>query len=173
MGNYYFESQQSVSEHEDCHAIADCGEYYIHCDKSKSGCPYTGIFCNADPTTVMSCGIGHALRLSAFDKETIRRYLFPLLRTGGSYDAQTGILWYGRSDDRTRRIAIWLETYSGYRFWLGVYATPVCQGSNAYVCNGVALPLLGKCVRVLRGDENAIGGSWGQGLVDVGGTSCF
>lgn len=161
MGSFFFESQAGVAGHEFCHASSDCGEMYVH---------NRGIFCTNKPWTFMDCGLGHALRMQAFDRETIRRFLLPQTFNGGALVGN--IIWYGGSDDRTRRIAVFIETYTGYRFFSGQYLTPVI-GCTAIVCDGasVAFPL-GPCTGLWIGHEGPLPGSWGQNLQRVGGTPC-
>ena len=161
MATYFFRSQVQVALHEGGHAIADAGEMYIH----------TGgrIQCNANPQTVMSCGIGTALSLQDFDRVTVSRYLFPQSFTGGVLAG--GLVWYGSSDPRTTRLAVYYRTYTSYTFWTGQTIQTVCATPG--VCGAFALSLpLGPCTDVLLGSENGLPGSWGRGLQRVGGTAC-
>ena len=158
MATYFFRSQVQVALHEGGHAIADAGEMYIH----------TGgrIQCNANPRTVMSCGIGTALSLQDFDRVTVSRYLFPQSFTGGVLVDEN--VFYGSSDTRTTRLAVYFETFLGYRYWSGAYL-PVC-GST--VCAG-SIPDPGNCQGVLLGSENGLPGSWNRQLQLIGWSDCF
>jgi len=157
MATYFFRSQVQVALHEDGHALADAGEMYVH----------TGgrIQCDSKPWTVMSCGIGTALFLQDFDRETVSRYLSPQAFTGGTF--LNGVWYYGSSDSRTTRIAVYYRTYTGYTFWSGQHI-PVSSGISSFI---PSLPL-GPCTDVLLGSENGLPGSWGRGLQRVGGTAC-
>ena len=157
MATYFFRSQVQVALHEGAHAIADAGEMYVH----------TGgrISCDGKSWTFMSCGIGTSLFFTAFDRVTVSRYLLPQSFTGGVLVGDAVV--YGTSDSRTTRIAVYYETYTGFRFWTG-QTLPVVSGVSV---ERLALPL-GRCTGVLLGSENALPISWGRDLQLIGWSSC-
>ena len=115
MATYFQRSQVGVVLHELGHAMADAGEQYVH----------TGGFisCNSDPTSVMSCGIGHALFIQPFDKQTwaIFHGLPKAGYTGTGVNGGGNYIFWCRPDASATQVAIMAyntET-KGYR-WTGV-----------------------------------------------------
>jgi hypothetical protein len=159
MAAYTFRGQVSVVLHEDCHAIADCGEMYIH----------TGgrLLCSGKPWTTMDCGLGHANFLQDFDRETVRRYIDPPPVAGAALSqANPQFVWYAKTNNRATRAAVWFRTYTGFTYWSGAYV-PVCT-ADGIVCGGATIPDPGQCQEILLGPENARYGTWGRNLVSAG-----
>lgn len=161
MSGWYLRSQIAVALHEDCHALADCGEQYHHTDGT--------IYCTNKPWSVMDCGLGHALSLQPFDISLFSAFNYPTPVAGAAL--QGSRLWYARTNDRATRLPIYGRTYAGYVYWLGLYATP-CTGAG-WVCGSYVLPQVPFCHEILVGAGNGIAGSWGRDLVSAGWTACY
>ena len=126
MATYFARSQVGVALHELGHAMADAGEQYIH----TGG----GIFCNRDPSTVMSCGIGHALTIQPFDRQTwaIFHDLPAAKFTGTGFNGGGNFIYWCETNSDATQVAIlaYKTVTKGYR-WTGVHAptaTNHCQG---------------------------------------------
>ena len=117
--------------------------------------------------TVMSCGTG-LWEPQVFDVSTVHATVLPRSFNGGLLITNT-FMYYGGSDSRTRRIAVFFETYTGYIYWTGFYL-PARQCNDPYVCESGNIPDPGTCQGVLLGHENALPGSWGRNLVMVNGS---
>ena len=161
MSGWYLRSQIAVALHEDCHALADCGEQYHHTDGT--------IYCTGKAWSVMDCGLGHALFIQPFDLSLFANFNYPQWHHGGRLVGNT--LYYGGSDARTTRVAVFFETYAGYRYFSGRYLTPAV-GCSAIVC-GAATVDPGFCMGVWLGHENALPGSWLRNLEPAGWTNCY
>lgn len=126
--------------------------------------------CLTDRTwTVMSCGTATWMA-QPFDIAVVRSVTMPSLFNGGSLFGSTA--FYGGSDSKTTRIAVFYETYAGFLFFSGHYLPPVV-GCTAFVCGATGLGDLGKCTGVWLGRENALPGSFLRELQPIGWTSCF
>lgn len=106
------------------------------------------------------------------DLAVMSKWLLPQWFPGGrlvQYGDHNDV-YFGPADLAvTKRLAVYIRTYTGYTFWSGQWATPVASGIGGVTLN---FPL-GPCTEILLGAENALPLSWGRGLQSVGITSCF
>ena len=126
---------------------------------------------NGPGLTVMSCGTG-LWRPEPFDIATVRAVVMPAELESAALVGN--FVWHSGSDSKARRLAVYYETYTGFKYWAGYYISPVPPCNNAWkVCGGHPIPDPGRCQGVWLGTENALPGSWFDGLVLAGWTSCF
>ncbi len=155
MSTYFPRSQVGVVLHELGHAQMDAGEQYIH----------TGGFisCNSDPTSVMSCGIGHALFIQPFDKETWALFhgLPKAGYTGTGVNGGGNYIFWCRPDPRATHMAIMAHNTvtKGYR-WTGVIDAielnprTQCQG---FLVDKYLRPNEIPCINVEHGANKRLG----------------
>jgi len=161
---YSFDSRKSVPKHELQHCMTRRAEDYD--DDRTDGTDYLRCIPSG---SIMGCGPNAPKDYTAFDDAVFYAEHFPQSFTGGVLVDEN--VFYGSSDTRTTRLAVYIRIYSGYTFWSGQVVDDVC--GNPGVCGAFALSLpLGPCTDVLLGSENGLPGSWGRGLQRVGGTSC-
>ena len=115
--------------------------------------------------SIMGCGAASPRDYTTLDDAVFYAEHYPQTFTGGVF--ANGTWFYGASDDRTYRLAVYYRTYTGFTFWSG-QQLPVSSGIATFV---PSLPL-GPCTDVLLGSENGLQGSWGRGLQRIGGTAC-
>ena len=157
---YSFESRKSVPKHEWMHCSTRRAEDYD--DDRTDGTDYLRCIPSG---SIMGCGPNAPKDYTAFDDAVFVAEHYPQTFTGGVF--ANGTWFYGASDDRTTRLAVYYRTYTGFTFWSG-QQLPVASGIATFV---PSLPL-GPCTDVLLGSENGLPGSWGRGLQRVGGTAC-
>lgn len=127
--------------------------------------------------TVMSCGTP-LWEPQPFDIRTVRAVTMPQLNSGGALDLSGSkpIVWYGPSDGRTTRVAVFFENYLGDLYWTGQYAIPVPPCGDPWgICGALEVesPYIDqRCLNVYIGHENALPGSWGPKQY-VGSTPCY
>ena len=161
---YSSDSRESVPKHELQHCMTRRAEDYD--DDRTDGTDYLRCI---PSISIMGCGPNAPKDYTAFDDAVFYAEHFPQAFTGGVF--ADDLVWYGSSDSRTTRLAVYYRTYTSYTFWTGQTIDDVC--GNPGVCGAFALSLpLGPCTDVLLGSENGLPGSWGRGLQRVGGTAC-
>ena len=152
MATYFARSQVGVALHELGHAMADAGEQYIH----TGG----GIFCNGDPTTVMSCGIGHALTLKPFDLQTwaIFHGLPKAKFTGTGFNGGGNYVFWCNADPNATHVAILAYNIltKGYR-WTGVHAPPATDHCQGWHVDALLRPNEIPCVNIENGANKRLG----------------
>ena len=146
-------SQIAVVLHEECHAEADCGEYYRH----------TGgqLACTGKPWSIMDCGLGHALTVQPFDVQTFRSFHYPpfLAHYGfGRHADGTAYVFFCDTDRRAHRVALLYDHGQG-AYWSGYYrpVSPVgCAGALVECAPGRTIGIK---------QESAL--SWQRALTEV------
>jgi len=155
-----FDSRKSVVKHEWMHCSTRRAEDYD--DDRTDGTDYLRCIPSG---SIMGCGPNAPKDYTAFDDAVFVAEHYPQTFTGGVF--ANGTWFYGASDSRTTRLAVYYRTYAGFTFWPG-QQLPVSSGIATFV---PSLPL-GPCTDVLLGSENGLQGSWGRGLQRIGGTAC-
>ncbi len=152
MATYFMRSQVGVGLHKLGHAMADAGEQYIH----TGG----GIFCNGDPATVMSCGIGHALTLQPFDLQTwaIFHGLPPAKFTGTGFTGGGNYIFWCETDPVATHVAIlaYNTVTKGYR-WTGVHAPTATDDCQGWHVDALLRPNEIPCVNIENGANKRLG----------------